>query len=164
MAAADHRGEPARDFALVCSDRFQTWERQAGADHGPGVHGFPEHAGNAQRPSTTPARSSRSTRQWFGPYFDTEFEIAPSFFGWNGNECSGLVLLDDRVMRLPTAGRRYIDHLVTHETCHQWWWNRSAPTAMPRRSWTRGWSTASPRSALDAKYGRNGPLSPGPRG
>ena len=27
---------PARDFALVCSDRFQTWERQAGIDHGPG--------------------------------------------------------------------------------------------------------------------------------
>ena len=60
---------------------------------------------------------------WFGPYGDEEFEIAPSFFGWNGNECSGLVLIDDRVMRLPAAGVRYLDHLVTHETCHQWFYN-----------------------------------------
>ena len=27
---------PARDFALVCSDRFQTWERQVGSTDGPG--------------------------------------------------------------------------------------------------------------------------------
>ena len=60
---------------------------------------------------------------WFGPYFDEEFEIAQSYFGWNGNECSGMVLIDDRVMRLPSAGIRYLDHLVTHETCHQWFYN-----------------------------------------
>ncbi len=60
---------------------------------------------------------------WFGPYFGDEFEIATSFFGWNGNECSGLVLLDDRVTKLPESGARYLEHLVTHETMHQWFWN-----------------------------------------
>ncbi len=25
--------------------------------------------------------------------------------------------------KLPSAGVRYIEHLVTHETMHQWFWN-----------------------------------------
>ena len=103
--------------------------------------------------------------RWFGPYSDDEFEIAASFFGWNGNECSGLVLLDDRVHAAPLGRGR-----ATSTT-----WSRtrpatsgggtsSAPTATPRRSWTRAWSTAFTAIRLDAKYGRNAPLIVWPRG
>jgi hypothetical protein len=154
---------PARDFALVCSDRFQTWERQAGAVR-VRVHGLPEHAGNARRALDYACEVIPLYEKWFGPYFDTEFEIAPSFFGWNGNECSGLVLLDDRVMRLPSAGRRYIDHLVTHETCHQWWWNTVGTNGYAETFMDEGLVNGFTALRLDAKYGRNGPLIAWPEG
>ncbi len=154
---------PARDFALVCSDRFRTWQRQAGATLVK-VHGFPEHAQNAQRALGYACEVIPIYERWFGPYFDTEFEIAPSFFGWNGNECSGLVLLDDRVMSLPAAGRRYIEHLVTHETCHQWWWNTIGTDGYSETFMDEGLVNCFTALRLDAKYGRNGPLIVWPRG
>ena len=63
--------------------------------------------------STTPrrccassARRSRSTREWFGPFPYDQFTIAESFFGWNGNECAGLVMIDERVFDMPHLGPR----------------------------------------------------------
>ncbi|MDR3622603.1 MAG: M1 family aminopeptidase [Paludisphaera borealis] len=154
---------PVRDFALVCSNRFQTWERQVGATRVK-VHGCPEHAANAQRALDYACEVIPQYEKWFGPYADTEFEIAPSFFGWNGNECSGLVLLDDRVMRLPTAGQRYIEHLVTHETCHQWWWNTVGADGYAETFMDEGLVNCFTALRLDAKYGRNGPLIVWPKG
>ena len=98
------------------------------------------------------------------PLLRHEFEIAPSFFGWNGNECSGLVLIDDRVMRLPTAGQRYLDHLVTHETCHQWWWNTVGTNGYAETFMDEGLVNCFTALRLDAKYGRNGPLIIWPKG
>jgi hypothetical protein len=154
---------PARDFALVCSSRFKTWERRAGATI-IRVHGFPEHEFNARRALDYACEVFPLYEQWFGPYIDTEFEIAPSFFGWNGNECSGLVLLDDRVMRLPSAGTRYIDHLVTHETCHQWWWNTVGTDGYAETFMDEGLVNCFTALRLDAKYGRNGQLITWPKG
>jgi hypothetical protein len=148
---------PARDFALVCSDRFQTWERLVGTTR-VRVHGLPEHKSNAKRALDYACEVIPLYEQWFGPYCDTEFEIAPSFFGWNGNECSGLVLIDDRVMRLPSAGHRYIDHLVTHETCHQWWWNTVGTNGYSETFMDEGLVSCFTALRLDRKYGRNGPL------
>jgi hypothetical protein len=154
---------PARDFALVASERFRTWERQVGATT-VRVHGFPDHEANAERVLQYACEVIPLYERWFGPYFDREFEIAPSFFGWNGNECSGLVLLDDRVMRLPTAGQRYLDHLVTHETCHQWWWNVVGTDGYAETFMDEGLVNCFTALRLDAKYGRNAPLIVWPRG
>ena len=52
-----------------------------------------------------------------------QFTIAESFFGWNGNECAGLVMIDERVFGMPHLARGYVEYLVSHETCHQWWYN-----------------------------------------
>ena len=85
--------------------------------------------------------------------------MATSFFGWNGNECSGLVLLDDRVTPPPsrpaagTSNTWSRTRPATSGSGTSW-----APTATPRHSWTRGSSTASPPCRLDAKYGATPPL------
>lgn len=154
---------PARDFALVCSPKFQTWERTAGSTV-VRVSAFPEDAKNAERILEYACEVIPLYERWFGPYPGEEFEIAPSYFGWNGNECSGLVLLDQRVVRLPTAGQRYLDHLVTHETCHQWWWNCVGNDGYAETFMDEGLVNAFTAMRLDDKYGRNAPLIVWPRG
>jgi hypothetical protein len=154
---------PARDFALVCSEQFRTFERRVGLTT-VRVHGLSGQEANAQAALDFACEVIPLYEKWFGPYCDTEFEIAPSFFGWNGNECSGLVLLDDRVMRLPSAGKRYIDHLVTHETCHQWWWNTVGTNGYAETFMDEGLVNCFTALRLDAKYGRNGPLITWPKG
>jgi hypothetical protein len=154
---------PARDFALVCSDRFQTWERVVDGIT-VRVAAFAEHEANAQYVLDRACEVIPLYQQWFGPYPDDEFEIAASFFGWNGNECSGLVLLDDRVLRIPPFGQRYLDHLVTHETCHQWWWNVVGTDGYAETFMDEGLVNCFTALRLDAKYGRNAPLITWPRG
>ncbi len=148
---------PARDFAFVCSDRFEVRERQVGATR-VRVLAFPEHASNAEHVMEYASEVIPLYESWFGPYYDDEFEVAPSFFGWNGNECSGLVLLDDRVMRIPSAGARYLDHLVTHETLHQWFWNVVGTDGYAETFMDEGIVNGITAIRLDLKYGRNAPL------
>jgi hypothetical protein len=155
--------KPARDFALVCSDRFETRERQVG-DTLVRVASFPEHGANAEAVLDSACEVIPLYERWFGPCPDDEFEIAPSFFGWNGNECSGLVLLDDRVLRISSAGRRYLDHLVTHETCHQWWWNCVGTDGYAETFMDEGLVNCFTALRLDAKYGRKAPLIVWPKG
>jgi len=154
---------PARDFALVCSERLQSWERQVGGVR-VRINGFPEHEDNAKLMLEYACEVIPLYEKWFGPYPFDEFEIAPSYFGWNGNECSGLVLIDDRVMRLPSAGKRYLDHLVTHETCHQWWWNVVGTDGYAETFMDEGLVNGFTAMRLDVKYGRNGPLIVWPKG
>jgi hypothetical protein len=154
---------PARDFAFVCSDRFQAFERQAGSTL-VRVHAFPENRANAEAMLDFACEVIPLYERWFGPYFDEEFEIAPSYFGWNGNECSGIVLIDDRVMRLPSVGVRYLDHLVTHETCHQWFYNVVGTDGYAETFMDEGLVNCFTSLRLDAKYGRNAPLIVWPRG
>lgn len=153
---------PARDFALVCSDRFVVQERHVGATR-VRVVSLPEHRSNAGPMLDFACEVVPLYERWFGPYFDSEFEIAPSYFGWNGNECSGLVLIDDRVMKLPSAGIRYLDHLVTHETCHQWFWNVVGSDGYAETFMDEGFVNAFTAIRLDAKYGRNAPLITWPK-
>lgn len=154
---------PSRDFALVCSNRFRVQERAVGETK-VRVVSLPEHGKNADRILESATQVIPLYEQWFGPYYDEEFEIAPSFFGWNGNECSGLVLLDDRVMRLSSAGAPYIDHLVTHETCHQWFWNVVGSDGYAETFMDEGLVSSFTALRLDEKYGYNGKLITWPKG
>lgn len=154
---------PSRDFALVCSERFEVRERFVSGTR-VRVHGLPEHGSNPDKALDYACEVIAQYERWFGPYYDREFEIAPSYFGWNGNECSGLVLLDDRIMKLPSAGERYLDHLVTHETCHQWWWNVVGTDGYAETFMDEGLVNCFTALRLDAKYGRNAPLITWPRG
>lgn len=154
---------PSRDFALVCSSRFRVWTREVGSIR-VRVLGFPEHEPNALRILEYAGEVLPLYQDWFGPYAGREMDYVAAFFGWNGNECSELVMLDDRVMRLPTAGQRYLDHLVTHETCHQWWWNVVGTDGYAETFMDEGLVNSFTAMRLDAKYGRGAPLITWPDG
>jgi hypothetical protein len=111
-----------RDFTLVCSHRFSEW--RAWAD---GVQvcclAPPEHEFYAQLLLRTVCEALPVYNRWFGRYPYKQFTIVESCFGWNGNECGCLVMIDDRVFKFPHMARNYPAYLVQHELCHQWWYN-----------------------------------------
>jgi hypothetical protein len=150
-------GSPSRDFALACSNRFEVNQRRAGSTL-VRVVSLPEHRDNAAYLLDAACEVIPQYEEWFGPYYDEEYEMAPGFFGWNGNECSGLVFIDDRVLRLPAAGRRYLEHLATHETCHQWFWNVVGTDGFRETFMDEGLVTCFTALRLDGKHGLNDPL------
>lgn len=115
------KGSGLRDFALVTSKRFEVHEA-----HVRGVHvrvvSFPEHRFYARLSLDTAVECLAQYGDWFGPYPHPTYTIAESYFGWNGNETAGMVLIDERVFDAPHVGHIYVDHLVSHETLHQWWY------------------------------------------
>ena len=156
-------GPPARDFALVCSNRFQTFEMQVGHIKAR-VLADKKHADNARRALEYMAEVLPIYEEWFGAFPYDEMEVVTSFFGWNGNECSGLVMIDDRVFNLPAAGERYMDHLITHEVAHQWWWNVVGTNGYTETFMDEGLVNSITAKRLDLKYGRNAPLIVWPKG
>ncbi len=156
-------GPPTRDFAIVCSNRFQVVERQVGHVTAR-VLTEDKHDANARRALDYMAEVLPLYEEWFGPFPYDEMEVATSFFGWNGNECSGLVMIDDRVFNLPAAGERYLDHLITHEVAHQWWWNVVGTNGYAETFMDEGLVNSITARRLDMKYGRNAPLIVWPQG
>jgi len=112
----------ARDFALLTSTRYQEFAGEAGPVKVKCM-AFPEHEHYARRLIEHASRAIIAYSQWFGPYPYPEFTIAESYFGWNGNECGGLVMIDERVFSMPHLADGYIQYLISHETCHQWFYN-----------------------------------------
>jgi hypothetical protein len=115
------KGRALRDFTIVASKRFQVCERNIGGVP-MRVVCFPEHAAAGEAMLDAVAESLPCFEEWFGPFPFPEFTLCESFFGWNGNQSAGMVLIDERVFRAPVVGRKYVEHLVTHEFCHQWWY------------------------------------------
>ena len=117
-----------REFTMLCSARYKILE--GSVDAGPGgapvkirIAAFEEHEFYAKHLIRIAQDSLQAYSKWLGPYPWPEFAIACSFFGWNGNECSTLVMLDERVFSMPTIAVAYVEYLVSHEICHQWWYN-----------------------------------------
>jgi hypothetical protein len=93
--------------------------------------------------------------KWFGAYPFDELEIVESHFPWNGNECAGLVMIDERVFNFPKMGEMYLDHLVGHEIMHQWWYNVVGTNGY-RETWMdEGLVTFYTAKRLQQKYGKN---------
>lgn len=111
-----------REFTVVASTRFEEHTTQAG-DVTVKCLAFPEHAFHAQGVVSYAARAVQTYTRWFGPYPNKELVFAECFFGWNGNECSGLVMVDERVFTMPKLAAGYVEYLISHETCHQWFYN-----------------------------------------
>ena len=116
-----------RDFAILCSERYKEFTTETRLPGGKTVPlrclAFPEHEFYANEILKIVAEAIPVYSQWFGAFPYDRFTIAESFFGWNGNECAGLVMIDERVFGMPHLARGYVEYLVSHETCHQWWYN-----------------------------------------
>jgi hypothetical protein len=117
----------ARDFALLSSAEYHEFVGEATNGDAGTVKvrcmAHPDHAFYAQALIKHASRAIEEYSKWFGPLPYPEFTIAESFFGWNGNECGGLVMIDERVFKMPHLAEGYVQYLISHETLHQWFYN-----------------------------------------
>ncbi|HTU91773.1 MAG TPA: M1 family metallopeptidase [Gemmataceae bacterium] len=119
------------------------------------VFAFPEHEHYGRELLRIAAEAITAYSKWFGPYPWPEFTIAESFFGWNGNECSTLVMIDERVFNLPHLAGAFVDSLVSHEICHQWWYNMVGTNGFCETWMDEGLACYFGHRLLDQKIGKN---------
>jgi hypothetical protein len=152
-----------RDFAFLCSARFQEFVGQAGPVRVRCL-AFPEHEHYARFMLDTVCEVIPVYSKWFGPYPYPEYTIVESFFGWNGNECSTLVMIDERVFGMPHIGDGYVEYLLCHETCHQWWYNLIGTNGYCETWMDEAHATYFAVRFLEQKHGKNANLLHYPRG
>jgi len=128
------------------------------------VVSFKEHEHYACEMVRIASEAITAYSKWFGPYPWPEFTIAEAFFGWNGNECSTLVMIDERVFNLPHLAGGFVDSLVSHEICHQWWYNMVGTNGFCETWMDEGLATYFSHRLLDRKVGKNNNLMTYPRG
>src|SRR5262249_54207729 len=125
----DIRAHGVREFTFLCSARYRCYEgvAKAGAPGAAAVRvhilALPEHDHYAKQILRIAIEALEKYARCFGPYPWADFTIAEAFFGWNGNECSTLVMIDERVFAMPHLACNYVEYLVSHEVSHQWWYN-----------------------------------------
>jgi len=158
-----------RDFALLTSARFVEYTAEAATLPGlPTVRlhclAFPEHEHYARLMLQTVAEVIPYYSRQIGPYPWADFTIVESFFGWNGNECATLVMIDERVFGMPHVGEGYVEYLISHETCHQWWYNLIGTNGYCETWMDEAYATYFAHKFLDQKCGFNSKLLRYPNG
>jgi hypothetical protein len=152
-----------RDFSIVCSQRFREW--RAWAD---GVLvsclAPPEHEFYAELLLRTVCEALPIYNKWFGQYPYKHFTIVESCFGWNGNECGCMVMIDDRVFKSPHVARNYPVYLIQHELCHQWWYNVVGTNGYAETWMDEGLATYFSHRLANDKLGANNPILVYPEG
>ncbi len=146
-----------REFTIVASARFEEYVAWAG-DVRVSCMAFPEHEFYGKEIARISARAVETYTRWFGPYPNKQLVLAESYFGWNGNECSGLIMIDERVFNMPHMGEAYVEYLVSHETCHQWFYNVIGTDGY-RETWMdEAFANFFAHRLLDGLYGKNNAL------
>ena len=153
----------ARDFSILCCDRYEETVVDAG-----GVKvrcmAFPEHKHYAEVLVKHASRALQAYSKWFGPYPYAELNIAESYFGWNGNECSGLIMIDERVFSMPHFAEGYVAYLISHETGHQWWYNVVGTDGFRETFMDEAFATYFSHRLLNQEEGKNNSLLKFPSG
>jgi hypothetical protein len=153
----------ARDFAFLCSARYQEFLGQVG-----GVQvrclALPEHEHYARLLVRWACEAIPYYNRWFGPYPYPQFTIAESYFGWNGNECGGLVMIDERIFNMPHIACNFVEYLISHELCHQWWYNAVGTNGYCETWMDEGLATFFSHRLMDKKQGHNSTLLTFPNG
>jgi hypothetical protein len=148
-----------RDFAVLSSARYREFTGTTKLPDGKTVNlrclAFAEHEFYAQEILKIVGQAIPVYSQWFGPFPYPQFTIAESYFGWNGNECAGLIMIDERVFGMPHLGRGYVEYLVSHETCHQWWYNLIGTNGFSEPFMDEGAAAYFTHRLLDFKNGKN---------
>ncbi len=157
-----------RDFAVLCSARYQEFKGETSLPDGRRVKlkclAFPEHEYYATEILKIVGEAIAVYSAWFGPFPYPEFTVAESYFGWNGNECAGLIMIDERVFGMPKLARGYVEYLVSHETCHQWWYNIVGTNGYAEPFMDEGAATYFTHRLLDHKNGPNNEFMAWPKG
>ncbi len=159
----DVEARGVRDFAVLSSARFKEFTTQVGHVR---VHSFafPEDEFYARQMIRIVAEALPVYERWFGPYPYSDFTIAESYFGWNGNQCGGLVMIDARIYSMPHRACQFVDELVSHEFCHQWWYNVVGVDGYAETWMDEGLAVYFAHHLMDLKYGKNNTLISLPSG
>jgi len=152
-----------RDFALFCSADFEEFLGQTGGTQ-VRVLALPGHEWYAQEMVKIACEAIPVYNQWFGAYPYPQFTVVESYFGWNGNQCGGLVMIDQRVFGLPHLARNFVDGLLSHEICHQWWYNLVGTNGYAETWMSEGLAVQFSSEITDQKMGKNNPLLSWPKG
>ncbi len=151
-----------RDFAVLCSAEYREYATSVRCPDGRDVTvrclARPRHEFYAREIARIAGDAIKTYSEWFGPFPYDRFTVAESYFGWNGNECAGLVMIDERVFDMPHLARGYVEYLVSHETCHQWWYNQVGTNGYSETFMDEGAATYFTHRLLDARRGKNNPL------
>jgi hypothetical protein len=151
-----------RDWAFLCSARYCEYVEMAGPIEVKCV-ALPEHEYYARQMVQWVCEALPVYTHWFGPYPYPQFTIAESYFGWNGNECAGLVMIDERVFGMPHAAGNFVEYLISHEFCHQWWYNVVGTNGYCETWMDEGLATYFSHRLMDQKKGKNNCLITYPR-
>ncbi len=152
----------ARDFSLVCSQRFQEYAGRAGEVE-IRVLALPEHETYAQEIVKIVGEALPVYERWFGKLPYPQITVVEAYFGWNGNECGDMIMIDERIFHFPKAARAYVDYLVTHELCHQWWYNVVGTNGYAETWMDEGLATYFSHRLINGKLGKNNGLIQWPR-
>jgi hypothetical protein len=147
----------ARDFAIVCSARFQEFTGQCG-DIKIRCLAAPKNEYYARFMVESASQALTTYSKWFGPYPYRQFTIVESYFGWNSNECAGLIMIDSRIMDMPHLAKAFVDYLIAQATCHQWWYNVVGTHGYSETWMDEGLATYFAYRLMKTKYGANDPL------
>ncbi|MFO0936412.1 MAG: M1 family aminopeptidase [Gemmataceae bacterium] len=163
------RFEPfvGRDFALLSSAEYREFTSSVTVD-GRTIQlkclAFAKHEHYAKEMLKVVAEAIPTYTKWLGPFPYSQFTLAESFFGWNGNECGGLVMIDERIFDMPKLAYGYVEYLVSHETCHQWWYNLVGTNGYSETFMDEGAATYFSHRLMDVKHGKNNPMLQWPKG
>lgn len=157
-----------RDFAVLASARYKEFTGSTTLPDGRVVAlkclAFAEHEWYATEILKIVGEAIPVYSQWFGEFPYPQFTVAESYFGWNGNECGGLIMIDERVFGSPHLGRGYVEYLVSHETCHQWWYNMVGTNGYAEPYLDEGAAAYFTHRLIDQKRGKNNPFMKWPEG
>jgi len=113
---------PIREFTLAMSPDYKVITQNLGEVK---INSFylngDDH--NAQLALESAAGMMEYYTDQFGAYPYEEFNIAPVYLGYGGEQMANMTFIDTRVYKLPKFLKRYLDFLVAHETGHQWLYN-----------------------------------------
>jgi hypothetical protein len=159
-----------RDFAFLCSPRYCVYEGEVPA--GPcqprpvKVHilAFKEHEHYAKMIVDLACDAIATYSRWFGAYPWSDFTISEAYFGWNGNECATLVMIDERVFGMPHLASSYVEYLIYHETCHQWWYNAVGTNGYCETWMDEAFATHFSHRMLNERVGKDSNLMRYPKG
>lgn len=150
-------GDGLRDFAWFASHRFQWTTEVAEVEGGRKVDiriaAFKEHKHYARRIADVSKLAIETYSKWFGAYPWPQFTIVESYFGWNGNECGALVMIDERVFDMPHLADGFVEYLICHEVCHQWWYNLVGTDGYREPFLDEGLATSLSHLVLDKIHG-----------
>ncbi len=152
-----------RDFAIVCSAGYHEFTGQCG-DIKIRCLAAPKHEHYARFMVESAKEALATYTRWFGPYPYPQFTIVESYFGWNSNECAGLIMIDSRIFGMPHLAKAFVDYLVAQATCHQWWYNVVGTHGYSETWMDEGLATYFAYRLMKTKYGADEGLVNYPKG